>query len=276
MIDLGMKEKEWVIDSHRGAFKNGLLENSIPAFSESLAEGANVVECDIRRTKDGKIVLIHNRTIDHISNFSLNPPEQKLYGPVKNQTLQALKSLIFPNNAEILTLDEFLQFLKRKRAGAQIELKEMGYESQILDVIESAQIDYESLIGPIVLTSFNFFSIRKLVKLLNKRPTIPKYRYPDQKGLALGLQAIKLDAFYGDAVLRWCQRNSIWGFMTYYKYLPISKIEFAHRCGVKFCPRVPDKPELIKQYIQADVDGFETDNVPLIKKLIEEYTSSKI
>jgi glycerophosphoryl diester phosphodiesterase len=269
-----MKEKEWVIDSHRGAFKNGLLENSIPAFTESLAEGANVVECDIRRTKDGKIVLIHNRTIDHISSFSLNPPEQKLKGPVKNHTLQALKSLKFPNNAEILTLEEFLEFLKQKKAGSQIELKEMGFESQILDIIEKAAIDYDSLIGPIVLTSFNFLSIRKLVKLLNKRPNIPKYRYPNQKGLALGLQAIQLGSFYGNAVLRWCQRNNIWGFMTYYKYLPISKIEFAHRCGVKFCPRVPDNPDLIKRYIQADVDGFETDNVPLIKKLIIESTSS--
>jgi glycerophosphoryl diester phosphodiesterase len=266
-----MKQKEWVIDSHRGAFKNGLLENSIPAFYESFTEGANMLECDLRITKDGQIVLMHNKTIDHISSLSLNPPETRLKGPIKNISLEQLKSLKFDHDAEILTLGEFLEFLKKYNVGAQIELKEMGYEKQIIEIIEAVNIDYEKLIGPIVLTSFNILAIRRCIKELKKKPNIPQYRYPNTKGLGLGLQAIPLGAFYGNAVLRWCKRNNIWGFTTYYKYLPISKIHYAHECGVKFCPRVPDDPELIKKYIEADVDGFETDNVPLIRKLIEEH-----
>ena len=79
-----VEKKAWLIDSHRGAFKNGLLENSIPAFEESYKEGANMLECDLRRTQDGEIVLIHNRTVDHIVSFAENNPGLK--GKVGNVT----------------------------------------------------------------------------------------------------------------------------------------------------------------------------------------------
>ncbi len=63
----------------------------------------------------------------------------------------------------------------------------------------------------------------------------------------------------------------IWrGFMTYYKYLPAKMIAYAHQCGVKFCPRVPDNKDLVAEYIRAGVDGFETDNIGFIRQCISE------
>lgn len=70
-------------------------------------------------------------------------------------------------------------------------------------------------------------------------------------------------------MLRQCHARNIWGFTTYYKYLPIKRLAYAHSLKVKFCPRVPDDINLINQYIDAGVDGFETDNVPLIRDCIE-------
>jgi glycerophosphoryl diester phosphodiesterase len=168
----------FVIDSHRGAFKEGLLENTVEAFMQSYREGANVMECDIRLTKDNQIVLIHNGTIDHIASFAEKIPDRNEFneeptGSVRSHSLAYLKALKFPNNAQLMTLLELLNFLNRIKVGAQIELKEGGYEDAILKTIEAAEIDYEALLGPIVCTSFNYVAVMRLVKKAKKY----KYHY---------------------------------------------------------------------------------------------------
>ena len=262
--------KEWfVIDSHRGAFKEGLLENSIPAFEQSYKEGANVMECDLRMAKDGNIILIHNNTIDHIASFAISTPEEKEFGElpvgkVKKHTLAYLKSLKFENDAQILSLPELLVWLKEKKVGAQLELK-VSCGEKILQNILEADMPWEELNGPIVITSFNFLLIKKLLNEV-KKYDIPLYVPNKSRGLAFGFQAIKTGSFYGKSMLRKFKKWGIWGGMTYYKNMPIRRLKYAHEMGVKFCPRVPDNVKLINKYLDAGVDGFETDNVPLIRE----------
>jgi glycerophosphoryl diester phosphodiesterase len=266
-------EREWVINSHRGAFKEGLLENSIESYTEAYREGCNVLETDIRLSKDNQIVLIHNRTIDGIAKHAKSVPSPEKFneipvGPVKEHTTAFLKALNFQNDMKILTLDEFIELLKKLKMGAQIELKEGGFEDLILKVIQDAQIDYEQQLGPIVCTSFNASAVLRLVKKAQNYQ-IPLYEYNTRKGLAFGMQGIPLGSWYGKWVLRQCGKKHIWGFMTYYKYIPIKRLAFAHDEGVRFCPRLPDDEQLVNAYIDAGVDGFETDNVPFIRKMIE-------
>lgn len=263
----------FVIDSHRGAFRNGVVENSVPAFEESHREGANCVECDIRRTDDDEIVLIHNNTINHIASLAEKVPtaaefNQKPVGKVSSHSLAYLKALKFPNDAEIMTLLEFLQLLKRLRIGAQIELKEFGYEEQVLEVIQEAEIDYGELIGPIVCTSFNWLSIKKLIKKA-KSYDIPLYSHEGDVGQAFGFQAISLGAFYGKWVLRRFHKFDVWGGMTHYRYMPVDRLNYAHKMGVKFCPRIPNDEDLALEYLKSGVDGFETDDVPFIRDVVK-------
>ncbi|MHA1339659.1 MAG: glycerophosphodiester phosphodiesterase [Promethearchaeota archaeon] len=268
------KNDYFVINSHRGVFKNGLLENSVPAFMESYYEGANCVECDIRITKDNEIILIHNKTIDHIVSFAEYIPEvnefnEKPEGLVREHTFEYLKSIKFSNNARILNLSEFLDLLKKLKIGAQIELKEGGYEEKILKIFENADINYEEHIGPIVCTSFNWFAIKRLVKL-SRKYRIPLYSHSGKKGLAFGFQAIPLGSPIGKFIIRKFHKMNIWGGMTHYKYIPIKRLEYAHKYGVKFCPRIPDNKELALAYLKAGVDGFETDNIPFIRECVIE------
>ena len=264
----------FVIDSHRGAFKEGLLENTIPAFLQSYREGANVMECDIRRTNDGQILLLHNSTIDHIATFAEKTPEFEEFheipsGRLRNHSLDFMKAMKFPNDAQLLTLPEFLEFLAKYKIGAQVELKEMGYEEEILKAFSETDIPYEDLLGPIVCTSFNFLAIRRLIKKA-KQYNIPLYDHTGKPGLAFGFQAIQMGALYGGLIMKKFQQYNVWGGMTHYRYMPIKQLPKAHKFGIKFCPRVPDKKELIMQYIDAGVDGFETDNVPLIRECLEQ------
>lgn len=263
----------FVIDSHRGAFKGGLLENSIPAFEEAVHEGANMLECDVRGTRDGCIVLVHNKTIDHVASHATRIPDLAEFneapaGKVNDHTVAFLKALQFDHGAGIITLDEFLSFLGRHRVGAQVELKEFHFNRAIVQALVDAALDHGSLRAPVVFTSFNAMAVMALRKALLKAgvPVLDPAR--GTTGPGLGLQAIPLGSFIGKPVLRWCKARQVWGFTTYYKYLPASRIACAHACNVKFVPRVPDDPALVRSYIDANVDGFETDNVPFIKACI--------
>ncbi len=268
-----LEKHEFTIDSHRGAFKSGLLENSIPAFEEALKEDANMLECDIRGTRDGDVALVHNKAIDHVAKHATGVPAESEFhelpvGKVNDHTMPFLKALKYEHGASILSLDEFLAFLRDKRAGAQIEMKEFHFNAKIVEYAGKAGIDHETLKAPVVFSSFNPFAVVSLRKAFVKAG-LPLYdHFAGKKGYGFALQAIALGSFTGKWVLRMCKRQKIWGFTTYYKYLPTSRIAYAHDCGVKFCPRIPDDEQLALNYINSDVDGFETDNVPFIKACI--------
>ncbi|MBN2152589.1 MAG: hypothetical protein JW839_14140 [Candidatus Lokiarchaeota archaeon] len=273
-MNRALEGHEFIIDSHRGAFKGGLLENSIPAFEEALKEDANMVECDIRGTRDGDVALVHNKSIDHVAKHATTvPPEAEFgelpIGKVNDHTMAFLKALKYEHGASILSLDEFLAFLKEHRAGAQIELKEFHFNARIVDAARKACIDHDALKAPVVFSSFNPFAVVSLRKAFVKAGLPLHDHFAGKRGYGFALQAIALGSFAGTWVLRRCKKHKIWGFTTYYKYLPPYRIAYAHDCGVKFCPRIPDDERLALDYINENVDGFETDNVPFIKDCIK-------
>ncbi|MBI5381716.1 MAG: glycerophosphodiester phosphodiesterase family protein [Opitutae bacterium] len=59
-------------------------ENSLPAIRSALVLGADVIEIDVRRTKDGHFVLMHDGKLDRTTNGK---------GPVADFTLAELKKL---------------------------------------------------------------------------------------------------------------------------------------------------------------------------------------
>jgi glycerophosphoryl diester phosphodiesterase len=51
--------------AHRGE-PVGHRENTLPAFAASVALGADMVEIDLRRTRDGTIVVLHDQTLERL------------------------------------------------------------------------------------------------------------------------------------------------------------------------------------------------------------------
>lgn len=58
-----MKTKVW---AHRGASAYA-PENTLEAFQLAVTQQADGVELDVQMTKDGKLVVIHDETIDRTS-----------------------------------------------------------------------------------------------------------------------------------------------------------------------------------------------------------------
>ncbi len=69
--------------AHRGASAD-CPEHTLAAYELALAEGADGVECDVRLTRDGHLVCVHDRRVDRTSTGT---------GLVSEMTLAELKRL---------------------------------------------------------------------------------------------------------------------------------------------------------------------------------------
>ena len=56
-----------MVMAHRGYWR-GAPENSIEAINQAVARGARIVEIDLRRTRDGELVLMHDDTVDRTTD----------------------------------------------------------------------------------------------------------------------------------------------------------------------------------------------------------------
>jgi glycerophosphoryl diester phosphodiesterase len=65
-LEKGSVNKVFVV-AHRAAWKKA-PENSRLSVEHAIDMGADIVEIDVRRTKDGVFVLTHDETIDRITN----------------------------------------------------------------------------------------------------------------------------------------------------------------------------------------------------------------
>ena len=68
MKTLTFKDK-MMVAGHRGDCYN-CFENTMKAFECAINDGADMIETDVRLTKDGVLVLMHDDKVDRTSNGS--------------------------------------------------------------------------------------------------------------------------------------------------------------------------------------------------------------
>lgn len=90
--------------SHRGG-RMEYDENTIQAFQASYDAGYRGFETDIRMTADGELIITHDSSLERTTNGS---------GVVEKKTLAELRQLTTKQGNKMLTLDEFLDFLRGK------------------------------------------------------------------------------------------------------------------------------------------------------------------
>ena len=99
------------IVAHRGDWRNH-PENSIPAFQSCIDMGIDMIEIDLQRTKDGQLILMHDRTVDRCTNGK---------GKIADMTYEEIQKLLLrPQHSasvtrnHIPTLEEVLVLCKGK------------------------------------------------------------------------------------------------------------------------------------------------------------------
>ena len=94
-----------LVVAHRGDWRNA-PENSIKAITNCVELGVDIVEVDIRMTKDSHFVLMHDKTLDRTTTGT---------GKVSHHTLKEIKQLYLkngygiPTTHRVPTLEEALE-----------------------------------------------------------------------------------------------------------------------------------------------------------------------
>lgn len=143
--------------AHRGLYSHKYKENTkdsiIRAINKNYIKG---IEIDVRLTKDKKLVIIHDSTINRTSNG---------IGSIKNMTLKELKKYNFgtkTNPCKISTLEEILKIMPKDKI-LLIELKCKSDELEYIKYFYNIIKNYRD--KKIYIMSFNEKLIQKLKQL---------------------------------------------------------------------------------------------------------------
>ena len=214
-----MKDKFLCI-AHRGAsFYEP--ENTLRAFKRAIEMGCDGIELDVRRSKDGKVVVIHDESVDRTTNGK---------GKVSEMTLEELKKLDAGKGEKIPLLEEVLQQINSPLYF--VEIKEQGYESEVVNVVKNL-----GKMDEVVFISSNQESLKRVNKsggkhlgLILTSATKAKLEYA-LPHFSL-VNRIILSQFKGSKVIPWV----------------INDVETLERMiGLGVDGIVTDKPDLMKQ-----------------------------
>ncbi|MCW2131843.1 glycerophosphoryl diester phosphodiesterase [Arthrobacter sp. VKM Ac-2550] len=103
-----------MIAAHRAQWRD-YPENSLPAIMKAMADGADVVEIDVRLTADGVPVLMHDETVDRTTNGTGSVADLSLSEIKKLRLVEGLggNDAAITNNA-IPTLEEAMLAVRHK------------------------------------------------------------------------------------------------------------------------------------------------------------------
>lgn len=172
----------WVV-AHRGASAYA-PENTVPAFQLAVAQGATFVEFDLRLTRDGQIICLHDDSLERTTDVEEVFPARGTAGgsgpaatkrwPLEDFTLAELKRLDAGSwfgpefrGTRIPTFAEAIDAL-RGRSGLFIELKSperyQGIEALVLRELRARGLDRPGADPrtPVLLQSFTASSLQRL------------------------------------------------------------------------------------------------------------------
>jgi glycerophosphoryl diester phosphodiesterase len=141
--------------AHRGlSHLAGVTENSLDAFRAAVDAGADVIECDVRATRDNIAVFAHDETLERVFG---NPAH------VRSMTYRELRALLedsgFPAGAGIISVEDALAALPQARFNIDVK------ESAVIEPLARAIADTQAS-ERVLITSFSGTRRRRTLALL--------------------------------------------------------------------------------------------------------------
>lgn len=229
-----------LVIAHRGA-SGELPENTLPAYARAIELGADMIEIDLHRTRDGGVVVVHDAELERIGGR----------GEVADATLDEVRALDAGGGAAVPTLDEVLDaFGSRVPFNLEIKCAARGpypeLERLVLEAVERR--------GLLAATLFSCFDDGVLAQLRARAPgarialllSARSRQRPLERARALGAEA--LNPWFGLA--------------------DRELVERAHRTGLAVYPFTVDEPSEMRRLIGLGVDGLFTNHPGRMRRLL--------
>lgn len=234
------------IYAHRGSSADA-PENTMSAFQLAIEQGADGIELDIQMTADGKIVVIHDETLDRTTD-GRGLVVQHTY----EQLAQYNAAANYPDWAhkeKIPLLQDVLALLAPTELELNIELKNgvvpyEGMEEAVIRLVREYGME-----NRVVFSSFNHYSMVKMAQLAPEIETAVLYMAgiyePWNYVKPLGIRALH----------------------PYYLGVRPEIVQGAKAAGIKIRPFTVDAEADLKKMIALGVDAVITNDPLRMKKL---------
>lgn len=233
---------------HRGN-KRFAPENTMVSYTQAIDVGTDILEMDLRLTKDQQVVLLHDDTVDRTTNGT---------GNIADMTLAQAAALDAGSWKEskykgerIPTLESIAQMCKPRGAVMMLDLKSAGQGEQIAAVLAKTGFDMDRVVVAPWKTD-QAEDIRKhlpdpMMVLLHSKP--PKQFGSDH------FDAMEAMGFRGYS-LKWM-------------HLLEPFVDAAHARGMKVYTWTVNDPDEIGGAVLMGLDGVITDDPAGVQKMLE-------
>jgi glycerophosphoryl diester phosphodiesterase len=290
------------IEAHRGG-RALFPENTLPSFANALSMGVNTLELDIGVTRDGAVVVSHERKLNPdlargpdgvyvappgtpFVQLRLEDVDRYDVGQIRPGSSYAAQ---FPDQhavpgTRIPTLTEVFDLVRRSGDGAvrfNIETKidpnhpeespdPQRFVSALLDLAQT-----ESMSDRIMVQSFDWRTLQLVQK---QAASIPTVYLTQQKGAGATIGLDKATEWtagfdpgdYGRSLPRTIKAacGAIWS--PYFRDVDADLIAESHRLGLKVVVWTVNKPDDIAAMIDIGVDGIISDRPDVLRKVAGE------
>jgi glycerophosphoryl diester phosphodiesterase len=227
----------WFI-AHRG-YRAKYPENTLVSFKAALDAGVQMIELDVALSRDRKLVVIHDATLERTTNGE---------GAVSDHTLEQLKQLdaggwFHPRFAgeRLPELSEVLD-LADGRVLINIEIKPHAYEPHHpLDAVERQIVELicrRNIAERVLISSFDL-NLLKYISTLDHAP-------------ALGLISRNPA---DNHTLENCNQLNVVSWHPNHQILTPEQVKTMHTHGIRVFPYNADTSEEIARVLEMEVDG---------------------
>ena len=239
------------VTAHRGASVD-YPENTMSAFIGAKELGADWIELDVQQTKDGEIIVMHDKNFKRTTGVNKNTWELT-YEEVSQLDAGSYFGAEFQGE-RIPLLSEVIEFAKENNIRLNIELKPNGHETDFEKCVIDIIVEYD-FVEDCVITS-QIYRVMENVKAYNE-----EIETVYVMGLAYGNITIleAADHFSIEAA-------SVTGRL-------VSRV---HGEGKELYAWTANTQASIQRMIELNVDNIITDNIPLAKDTIYAEKSSDL
>jgi len=251
-----------LVIGHRG-YCHLAPENTLPSFESALAAGADLIELDCRPSKDGVLVVIHDRELDRTTDARRRWKQRHV--AVESRTAQEIQSL------------DAGRWFDRKFAGAKVPLLSEALETiqaRSVTLIErksgaaaelSRLLREKSLINHIVVQSFDWAFLRQFHEL---EPSQVLGALGPPTRLAGGEQppriSKKLDTRWLDEMAKTGARVVVWN-----RRVSKRAIQYGQQRGFKVWVYTINDSRLARHLLGLGVNGIITNKIALVQRARE-------
>ena len=244
---LQLKQKPYIM-AHRGS-SVALGENTLDAFRQAVADGADIVETDLRISADGAFVCIHDPSVDRTTDGK---------GVVESMTLAELRKLNASGAASVVSI------------------------AQIPTIMELATVLPEDVVVALELKSPRFGETEACRKLADEVARAGIRR----RTIVISFKRSRLRAFHSVApdipvgLVGHMGLFPPWNFQLvgpHWVMLLINPLYamLAHRRGQFVCPLDPRPGRLLKWYVFLGCDAVLTDDPARTRERLEGFRGER-